>query len=340
MSLGKAGRIVVGFLFFVLVGGRGVLVQAAGGVDPKTLNYAEIGANSSGKVLYGNRSGTGAQAVLIAAMHDVEKILGTKVTITSAFDDKQKDLSGGANFTATVNGTAVKGSVLVAVGGNGASVSIIYANANAPAMDWSGLLADLPSSIKLTPTQFGNGVGTIGLPDGWSVTGSDNTGMVAVAGPNGEQVGINITMLVLAPGSPPAQQQIQFARLAMQYGHQPPAGRSIAPFADPAQTFENLTPYFSQNAVAHGQPSTSFKELIAEKMQTSQDPSVTSAMVYFRSTVNNPGQPMVRRNLFEASVRQLPPQLQGEWGFSFSGASAPDATFDKQLPTLLAVWNS
>jgi hypothetical protein len=338
MPLNRFARLICTVSIALLIATQSARAQSAP-VDPKSLDYSEIGSNNSGKVLYASKKADSSQTILMAAMHDVEKILGARVTVTSAFNDQQKNLSGGANFTATVNGTAIKGSVLVGVGANGTSVSIVYASASAPAADWSALLADLPSSINLTTTSFGNGVGTIGVPDGWKIAGSDNTGTVALAGPNNEQVMMSASFLVLLPGSQGAMQQNQMARMAIQFGHKPLPGNPIAQIGDPAQSLANLTPFFSQNSVANGGPSQQFKEVISQKPQPSQSPNVSNAVVYSSVIMTSAGQSTLRRSLANVSVTQLPPQL-GEWHLELSVVSAPDAVFDQSLPTMLAIWNS
>jgi hypothetical protein len=312
----------------------------SGGTDFKTLGYAEMGSNDSGRALFQSKAGTSAKAVMMDALHDVAKILGTKVTVTSAFDDQKQDHSSGANFTATINGTPIKGSVLTAISSNGGAISIVYAIANCPAHDWSQLLADLPASIKLTDTTFGNGAGTIGLPDGWTIANSDTTGTVMVAGPNGEQVQVNLSILVLAPGSPPAQSQLQMMRMAMQFGHKPLRGNPIAQIGTPAQAIQNIYAYGLKAAPLFGDPIVNFKEVISEKPLPADQPNVQNAVVYFTTSQEKNNQTVITRSLTRLSVTQLPPQLQGDWHMEYTGVSAPDNLFDKELPTMIAIWNS
>lgn len=316
------------------------LANPPGGVDIKTLHYSEIGSNNSGRALYSDIAGTSAKAALITGMHDVEKILGVHVVVTSAFDDSKEDRGGGANFTATVNGTPVKGSVLVGIGNNGAAISILYAVANAPAGDWSQLLADLPASIKLTDTSFGDGAGTIGVPDGWKIASANNMGTVVVTGPDNEQVAMEINLLVLPPGSEAAQSQTRVQQLAIRFGQKPAQGSPILPYSAPLDAYRGIFQYWSQLSVSNGGPAQEVKEIINSKEMPNSTPQNDTVLIYSRNQIDTPGQPTVRRAISQVTCAQLAAYLQGEWSFEISSLSAPDAIFDRQLPTLLAVSNS
>jgi hypothetical protein len=317
------------------------LAQPPGGVDFRTLNYGETGFNASGRAICCVRPGTSARAALNAAIPDVAKILGVKPTLTSGFVDNKSNHGGGVNFTATVSGTPVKGSILAGVGPDGVMVCIIYAVANCPASDWSALLADLPSSIKLTTTSFGDGVGTIGLPHGWTIAQSNNMGTVIVAGPEEEQVAIMVTMVVLAPGSPEAISQQRAAQLARQFGQQPADGYAIAPYASGADALREICPYLSQTSVSHGGPSQKIKQIIGTKSLPPDPahPDYESSFVQYLSNIGKPGGTVVRQAIAQTTTNHLAP-LHGGWGLCISAVSAPDNIFAREMPTLIAIWHS
>ena len=264
-----------------------------------------------------------------------------KPVLTSGFVDGKSDHGGGVNFTATVSGTAVKGSILVGTGPDGVMVCIVYAVANCPASDWSALLADLPSSIKLTTTSFGDGVGTIGLPDGWKIAQSNNMGTVIVAGPDEEQVAIMLTMVVLAPGSPEAVSQQRSRQMAIQYHVKPADGYAIAAYASGADALQAIFPYWSQTSVAHGGPSQAIKQIIGIKALPADPahPDIESSFVQYQANIGNPSGTVVRQAIAQTTTNHLAP-LHGGWQLCISGVSAPDNIFAKEMPTMIAIWHS
>jgi hypothetical protein len=319
----------------------GPLAQPPGGVDFRTLNYGETGFNASGRAICIVRPGASARAALNAAIPDIAKILGVTPTLTSGFVDGKSDHGGGVNFTATVSGTLVKGSILAGVGPDGVMVCILYAVANCPASDWSALLSDLPSSIKLTTTPFGDGVGTIGLPDKWTIAQSNNMGTVVVAGPDDEQVAILITGVVLAPGSPEAVSQQRAAQLARQFNQQPADGYAIAPYASGADALQEIFPYLSQTSVSHGGPSQQIKQIIGTKPLPPDPahPDYESSFVQYRASIGKPSGTIVRQAIAQITTNHLAP-LHGGWGLSISAVSAPDNIFAQEMPTMIAIWHS
>src|SRR5437899_2672201 len=103
---------------------------------------------------------------------------------------------------------------------------------------------------------------------------------------------------------------------------------------------EGLTKFASKMAVAHGQPSEDFKTLLSYKpVQTSEQGAETGLVVY-RTTRNTPGNPTDRRYMMMTVSRHLPAALQGDWGLTYSGVAGPEKTFDRDLPTMIAIWNS
>jgi hypothetical protein len=312
----------------------------AAGVDAKTLGYDQLGSNKSGRAIYALKKETSARAALQAALGDVGKILGATPIAGGGFVDKTSDHGAGANFNAVVRGNRLKGSVLVGVGSNGAAVSILYAVANAPAEDWSALLAELPASIKLTDTPFGNGAGTIGLLDHWTISGSDNTGTVVVSGPDDQRVIVNMTILVLGPNSQGATQQAQLAQMAARMGKPAPPPKPVSAYLSPDKAMAALTRFAGQNAAARGQPAEEFKTLLSYSPAPATEADAESGLVVYKTTLKKQSTPIDKRFMMMTVSRHLPATLQGGWGLSYSGLSGPDKTFDRDLPTMIAIWNS
>ena len=86
--------------------------------------------------------------------------------------------SGGAFFTAKINGQDIKGSIFCGVGEKGAAVSIVYDRKDAPADEWDKLISSLPTKTKTQVYQFPDGTGSVELPEGWKTTNQSVVGGV------------------------------------------------------------------------------------------------------------------------------------------------------------------
>ena len=176
------------------------------GNAPATADPAvsELARTATGRtVVLGQPSATTAEGALDAALPRLPAIVGGPITVTGRFTDTKQPDRGGASFTSTANGRAVRGVAFCGKStAGGEDVSVAYAAADAPAAEWQTLTAALPHQTVLKPYVFPDGTGSIGVPDGWTCKAQSALDPILVDGPDGQRVALGQVILVNGAQSP------------------------------------------------------------------------------------------------------------------------------------------
>jgi hypothetical protein len=306
-----------------------------GDADPSSVGYSVLASAGAGRAIFAQKPGaTTVPAAIIAALRDLTRILDGKPTVQGAFADAPQQRRGGATFTGSLRGHPFRGTIMCGIGDKGAAVMVLYDAADAPAADWARLTAALPLETQMRSQSFGDGAGTIDVPPGWKITNSNNIGTVVINGPGGQNVSLGLGLEIITPDSMAAATQRQLA----DSGQLSPATRMlVAPYTGPADALRNLTPQLSDLSQSHGGPAISLDRIIETDPVPAQLPSGNAQRIYYASTQTHGGVAVPRRTW--AQVECYPVGV-GTWGIYCSEISAPDTSFDRDLPTMLAIAKS
>ncbi|HEX4055285.1 MAG TPA: hypothetical protein VHX86_13560 [Tepidisphaeraceae bacterium] len=304
-------------------------------VDPAAAGYTVLASSDTGWAIFAQQPDSNTvQAAIVATLHDLTRMLDDKPMVQGAFADAQQQRRGGATFTGMFHGHAIRGTIMCGIGDKGAAVTVIYARADAPAADWAKLLAALPLDAQLQEHPIGDGAGTIGIPAGWKITSSSNVGAVAVTGPGRQDVSLGLGLEVVTPDSMAAATQRQLS-----YGGQvnPAMRLLVAPYTAPVDALKNLTPQLSEMSQSRGGPSIVLDQILETETVPAQLPGGQAQRIYFSSDHSQNGQTVHRRAWAQMECY---PVGSGTWGIYCSEVSSPDASFDRDLPTMVAIAKS
>jgi hypothetical protein len=296
--------------------------------DGALAGYSVLASTDAGKSLFAqNTDAKSAQAALQATLHDLGKFFDAKPTVGGAFVD-DKDQRGGASFTAQLKGKDIKGSILCGIGDKGAAITVIYYNADAKPQEIAALVASMPAQIKWEEHQLPGGSGVVKTPSDWKITGASNIGAVTTAGPGGQSVSLGDGAEVLAPNNWLAPNQMRT----------PVAQRMlVAPFAPPAQALKNLMPQISMLSQAKGGPALELEKIIKASPLNASLPNGQAQEIYYAFAMGKPGAMVHYRGLAQLECY---PISNDTWAYYFIGGSAPDTTFDRDLPVMIDIAKS
>src|ERR1035441_8228995 len=249
------------------------------------------------------------KAALEATLPDLAGYFGQRPAIGSAFQNAKDTSSGGATFSSTLGGHAVRGIISVKLQDGGAKVAIVFGRADAPKGEWEKLMAaparqasptapanagqagSAPAAnVALTEYDYPDGTGSIGLPEGWTTQAQSAAGGVAIKGPANQVIFVHNAVTVQTPDSPMVLgQQRADAQLAemnrrQAQRNQPPFTPKpvppmlVAPPADPIDAVQVLMPQFSKRSVFFNGPTTTFGKFISTKEVPSNLPNAKSAI--------------------------------------------------------------
>lgn len=304
-------------------------------IDPAAAGYIVLASADTGCTIFTQKADANTvQAAIIATLHDLTHMLDDKPTVQGAFADAQQQRRGGATFTGMLHGHAMRGTIMCGIGDKGAAVTVIYDRADAPAADWAKLTAALPLDTQMQEQPIGDGAGTIGIPAGWKITSSNNIGTVVVNGPAGQNVSLGLGMEIVTPDSMAAATQ---RRLAYSGQLSPATRMLVAPYTAPVDALKNLTPQLSEMSQNRGGPSMSLDQIMETDPVAAQLPGGQAQRIYFSSDHSQDGQTVHRRAWAQMECY---PVGNGTWGIYCSEVSGPDASFDRDLPTMLAIAKS
>ncbi len=327
-------------------------------------------STDSGKSLVTQKSNvTTVTAALLATFPDLAAYFGNRPTIGSAYQDAHDPTTGGATFGATFNGQAVRGIVSCKLHDGGASVAVVFGRTDAPKADWEKLMAppapqtDAGAPAAANPTSanaaqtagfheydYPDGTGSIQIPDGWTMKGNSAINAAMVAGPADQTIFLHNSRSILTPDSPQVAQREQMdARWAQmnanseQRGLQPIPRKPlpplmVAPLTKAADAVPVMISLFSKSSEFNNGPSLSLDRVISTQDAPCQLQGGTRAIVTFAFTKTLNGQSTAYRQQLDLITSPV-----GNTAWMYFGrysAAAPDATFDHDLPIMMAIVQS
>ena len=191
-------------------------------------------------------------------------------------------------------------------------------------------------NVNLREHRFPDNSGSIGLPDGWRTLSQSTVGGLAVEGPEGQSLALGLSTSVVTPNSMAVQTQRQL----MQYGGQAPAfNMLVAPFTGPAQALHNLAQQMSQQSMRGGGPAFTIDRLQRLRAAQPWSPNGHAEVVtYGTSEQTRDGR---RAHYQVMAVVEVVPISNDSFMLTFQQIlRAPDATFQRDLPVLVAIANS
>jgi hypothetical protein len=321
------------------------LGDASGGA-PK--GYSVAVSTDAGKKLVAHKAeAKSVPTALGSTLQDLSLWFDAKPVAKGAFADAKEQRRGGAPFTATLKGQPVKGLIYCVTGQQGADITVTYCRADAPASEWTKLSGDTnapagaaAAGIPMHEYAFPDGTGSIQLPEGWKTSAQTVIHGVRVEGSAGQTVSLGVNFTVNTPDSFIIKNQIQMAAEARQMRLPPPKPIEmlVAPYTEPATALKNLIPQLSQLSQRHGGPGITLDKILeTPKPAQAAFSNGRAAAIYFAFTKTTGGTPAPYRARGQYESWMLG---EGAWYLYVSEAAAPDATFDKDWPVMLAIATS
>jgi hypothetical protein len=320
--------------------------------------YTIVNATDAGKAMSAQKpDADSVQAALESAFADLAQYFGSKLAIKNGFVDSRDRKSGGASFASNFNGQDIKGFVSCKLGDKGATVAVIYCRADATPDQWSKLssasagkggggggggaandLTAAAAQVPLQPYQFPDGSGSIGIAQGWQTNAQSCMGGFQINGPADQMIYIGVSFSVVTPDSLAVRNRMQMEASARQLGSRlPPMQMLVAPFTGPGQALVNLVPQISQISQSQGGPAVAVDHVQEVKQMPPIVPRAQTAIIFMGITRVTNGQRRHYRAMVEASSV---PVLQQSWYLTTTQLSAPDATYERDLPAMVAMTNS
>ena len=315
----------------------------AGNANPPS-GYAVVNSSDYGQALAAQKPGANSiQATLQSTLPEINHLFDAPATVLTAYEDTRDPSVGGATFTAVCRGHRMKGWVTCKLSQQGATVAVIYCRSDAPPAEWSKLL-NVPSGqgmpkVELRELRFPDGTGSIGIAEGWTTDAQSCMGPVTIKGPNDQEIVLGNFITVVTPDSMAVRTQMQLMEQARQLGGPPPqlSPMLVAPFTDPAQAVVNLMPQVSELIFRSQGIRVAIDNLQELQKVNPMLPNARAAILTYGVTLGtNAGQAH-----YKALCRtECTPVGADSWMMSTSSVRAPDATFDQDLPVMLAMYGS
>jgi hypothetical protein len=317
--------------------------------NPMAAYTVEVSTNCGQSLLTHKPDATSVKAALEATFPDLAAYFGSNPTVGPAFQAAKDPNTGGATFSATLSGQAIKGIITCKIRDKGgATVAVVYGVADAPKVEWDKLVKPVApppagpanANIAMKEYDFPDGTGKIGIPDGWTMTnGQSELHPCAVKGPADQVLFLHTGTSVARPDSPQVQNRRQIDAQRSRMGAPPLPPLLVAPLTDPVEALQNLLPQLSRKSEMNNGPSMTLDKIISSQDLPSQTGSGKRSIITYAFTKTLNGQ----ASAFRAQVDLLvSPGSQGSvWMYYVRySASAPDATFEQDLPTMLAIVRS
>lgn len=171
--------------------------------------------------------------------------------------------------------------------------------------------ATQPAAPKLTTKEFPDGTGSIGLPADWKIDGSYR-GTVFCDGPSREKAIMGMAFVIGRPDHPAHNQGIPYNG---------PMGRD-------GDLVGALKAVLAKNGT----------KVISLRMREAPSPSPGIPAAYFLYEMESKGNRSIALGYFSAIMES--DQTLPYWQLYSSAVMAPKETFMKELPTLIAIWES
>lgn len=338
--------------------------------------YSLAASTDSGKSLVTQKPNIASvQAALMSTFPDLETYFGNRPQIGSAYQDAHDSTTGGATFSATYHNQPVRGIVSCKLHDGGAAVAVVFGRTDAPKSDWEKLMKPAPASaaptaagaapaapvadastpsIPLKEYDYPDGTGSVGIADGWTTQSQSGCDPTAIVGPADQVVFLHTSVNVSTPDSLAVRQRQQLldlqARNAANYARmgmnlpspKPLQPLLVAPFTDPVTAVQNMIPQFSKRSEFFNGPSITLDKILSSQDLPCQLRGGKRALITYTLTRTQNDQSesiRVQIVLVVAPIGAGDPPTTWMW-FSPHTLQAPDATFDQDLPTMLAMVNS
>ena len=292
--------------------------------------FTSINGASGGRTLAGTFTGNArsAAAVLGGMLGGLRGYFDGAPLVSSAVGDP-RDRSIMAFFDARLQGTPVRGAVLVQLNdGGGGGVAVIFDRPADIARSFRPMARQLGGvsvpgggapqrPVALQQQTTPDGKAGIGVPPGWRISGYAN-GAVDVAGPQGQLVDVGIYLPIFS---------------APTYGG-PIAGAVYLPFiADPATAVRAVSEAQARQAMARGGQGVTDIEVLERVPTPPPTGAGQAAYLFVRSRLG--GRPHLHFALVNTAVID-----QRSWAYYYSTVAAPDGIFQRDFALMLNVWRS
>jgi len=349
---------------------------AAANSDAPTGYTVEVSTDSGKSLATQKPNVTTVDAALLATFPDLAAYFGNRPTIGSAYQDAHDATIGGATFSATLKGQPVRGIVSCKVHDGGASVAVIFGRTDAPKADWEKLMtppavskaeppavsnaqpptpqtgagAPAAQTVGFTEYDYPDGTGSIQIPPGWTMKGNSAINVAMVTGPADQTIFLHKGNSIQTPDSPQvaqrqrldaqtAQNSAWFAQRGIKPAQQKPLPPlMIAPFTKAVDSVPVMIPLLSKNSEFNNGPSLSLDRVISSQEVPCQMQGATRGIITFAFTKTINGQSTAYRQKVDVITSPV-----GNTAWMFFGrysAAAPDATFDHDLPIMMAIVQS
>jgi hypothetical protein len=172
--------------------------------------------------------------------------------------------------------------------------------------------AAAPPAVKLTTKELTDGTGTIGMPEGWRMVEAYR-GIVRVVSPARQQVTMGMPFIINRPDHPNNQLGI-------------PTSAPLAQDGDLVGALRGVLEKSNNKLIS-----------LRSRPAPSNQPGIPAA--YFLYEIDGgDGKRYIGMGYFSAIIDST--QTLGYWELYCSVVMAPKETFMKDLPTLMAIWNT
>ncbi len=193
----------------------------------------------------------------------------------------------------------------------------------------AALVPASPNALPLTRQTFPEDSGSIGVPQGWTLT-SPGQGKFLVKGPKGEIVLSGLAFTAFIPGSFMAETTLQLR----EQGY--PSTGAVAFASYQADPLQDALAVAQSLASQQNQPPLRVVKVIADQVLGQFAGATIAYLELVQDAEDGKGPFHV-----SAQVMIMPPAPQGEWFLSYLMlATAPEPEADAIRPTILAILNS
>jgi hypothetical protein len=294
-------------------------------IDYTVVNHTDVGVSLIREL----PAATTTRAALRTAFPDLARYFAVRPDVLGGYEDLRDHRVAFASFAVRVDGHPFKGFVAARRRDAGTAVFIVFGRQDATPAQWSALTArptatghavtDMDAAmaaVPLTPYQFPDGKGAIGLAAGWRAVAPPG-GNLYFAGPAGQTVHMGSGETFAMPGGRPF-------------------GTAVAPYAaDPARALQNI---IAANNVLMRQRTGEVRQIERIMSVTPQPPRNPPAgrfkILYDVTTTTGGGASTTTRNLLDI---ELHPPAAGFWNdYIYYQVAGPRETFGQDLPVMLA----
>ena len=320
-------------------------VEARPGLAPKNdfpAGYTVVKTTEHGLALVASKPAARSVGRAIgAAADDWSGWFDRGWTHGKPYADGRDKRTGLMSLTADRHGRPVRGIVTVRLQpAGGADVAVVVCRADATAADWAELtggggggqgggLAGAVKRVPLRTLTFPDNTGSIGIAAGYRTEATSCANSFVITGPAGQTVMLAAAFVVSTPDS-----------MAVQLFRQTGVGRPplIAPYASPAEAIVSLSPQLSQLARQAGVPGASVDHVQAvARAESAMGANGRAGVVAYGVTTAYGFADGREHHLRAIANVDLMPTSNDSYLFWANVVRAPDATFAKNLPAMLAM---